>query len=138
MIAMNKVLIPIILLMVSCNIYNTDEVIIDRNLATQKWMYTSDQKEMELIPYDRNKADEANYYIIYDFSDSCQIIHSDRKSNYYQQCYWNLSGNEANLFLTLSYTIKSENNTVQLFRYFYKVLELSEQRFELKYIEQVF
>ncbi len=138
---MNKLILFTIPLLVSCSIYNNDDkVIIDRQFAAQKWMYLDSYKPFTFKKYNSNEANDAEYHIIYDFRDTeinnCTIIHSQRASNYYKRCGWLIQGYDTELFLTLWYQITGENNTTQNFRYFYEVVELSEERFKLKLIRQ--
>ncbi len=138
-----QVFLLLLLILVSgCSLLNSEkELIIDKENINQKWMYLSTDKDFILRSYDRNKANDAEYHIIYDFretaSSKCNIIHSEKRTGYYQNCGWTIQGNSPDLFFRLYYGIEGANNSYQRFSYFYEVQELSKDRFRLKMLREV-
>lgn len=130
------------ILLSGCSILDNDTVlIIDKENINQKWMYLSTDKDFILRSYDRDKANDAEYHIIYDFretaSSKCNIIHSEKRTGYYQNCGWTIQGNSPDLFFRLYYGIEGANNSYQRFSYFYEIQELSKDRFRLKMLREV-
>lgn len=136
-------LLLIIVTLNNCSILETEGVIeINSDYAAQKWMYLSSDKDFVLRPYNRDKANEAEYYIIYDLIESngytsCIITHSNRPTNYYRKCTWLIQGAEPDLYFRLFYSIEDNNAIRRNFSYFYRVQELSKDRFRLKMLSEV-
>ncbi len=142
MIKVQVFLLLLLILVSGCSLLNSEkELIIDKENINQKWMYLSTDKDFILRSYDRDKANDAEYHIIYDFretaSSKCNIIHSEKRTGYYQNCGWTIQGNSPDLFFRLYYGIEGANNSYQRFSYFYEVQELSKDRFRLKMLREV-
>lgn len=136
-------LLLIVVFLNNCSLLDIDgEIEINSDFVAQKWMYISSDKDFVLRPFNHDDANEAEYYIIYDLIESngytsCIITHSNRPPNYYRKCSWLIQGTEPDLYFRLFYSIEDNNAIRRNFSYFYRVQELSKDRFRLKILNEV-